>query len=266
MPERFLSPFAVQTTYDRLSAGLLAVAVIVLMAFALECGFRISRGGSRRENLAALQAAVLGLSGLLLAFSFSLAEARFEERRHLAVREANALGSFYLRVGYLQPPLRRDLRTLLGEYVQLRLDAPKAFRTPEGASRALERNTRIQLELWHLLESHAQELPPTVLLLLTNSLNEAIDTSSERIGLVETRLPWLVVVLLFTAVIASGFLVGYQPGLERRRFLQWVVFVVVMGMVMFTLLDLDRPLEGIIRGNTRPLRELQYFIQVNEQL
>jgi hypothetical protein len=55
---------------------------------------------SAKEN-GAVAAAIFGLMGLLIAFTFSGAASRFDERRHLIVQEANAIGTFYLRLDLL---------------------------------------------------------------------------------------------------------------------------------------------------------------------
>ena len=56
---------------------------------------------------------MLGLLALLLAFSFSMALGRFEERRHLVIQEANAIGTAYLRTQLLDEPHRAQLSALL---------------------------------------------------------------------------------------------------------------------------------------------------------
>jgi hypothetical protein len=72
-------------------------------------------------GLGAVEGAVFGLMGLLLAFTFSAAASRFEVRRQLIVQETNAIGTAYLRLDLLpqadQPKLREDFRS----YVDARL-------------------------------------------------------------------------------------------------------------------------------------------------
>jgi len=48
-----------------------------------------------------IDGAVFGLLGLLVAFTFSGAAARFDGRRHLVVEEANAIGTAWLRLDLL---------------------------------------------------------------------------------------------------------------------------------------------------------------------
>jgi len=50
-----------------------------------------------REPFGVLQAALLGVVGLILAFGLTLAVGRYEARRAALVTEANAIGTTYLR-------------------------------------------------------------------------------------------------------------------------------------------------------------------------
>ena len=49
------------------------------------------------EPFGVLQAAMLGVVGLILAFGLSLAVTRYEDRRASVVTEANAIGTAFLR-------------------------------------------------------------------------------------------------------------------------------------------------------------------------
>ncbi len=59
--------------------------------------------------------------GLLVAFTFSGAATRFDDRRHLIVDEANAIGTAYARLDLLAPGPRQELRELFRRYVDGRL-------------------------------------------------------------------------------------------------------------------------------------------------
>ncbi len=98
----------------------LFVVIFASTLILLEVGRRI---GVRKRALApegqesglgAVEGAVFGLMGLLLAFTFSGAASRFEVRRQLIVQETNAIGTAYLRLDLLpagdQPKLREDFR------------------------------------------------------------------------------------------------------------------------------------------------------------
>jgi hypothetical protein len=90
-----------------------------MLAF-VEIGRRI--GLNRKfEGLGAVEGAVFGLMGLLVAFTFGSAAVRFETRRSLPVEEANDIGTAYLRLDLLQPTAQAKLRDAFRLYVGSRI-------------------------------------------------------------------------------------------------------------------------------------------------
>src|SRR4029077_16844277 len=59
-----------------------------------------------REPIGAIQAALLGVVGLILAFGLSRAVGRYQDRRANVVAEANAIGTTYLRAQTIAEPQR----------------------------------------------------------------------------------------------------------------------------------------------------------------
>lgn len=73
------------------------------------------------DGLGLMDGAVFALLGLLMAFTFSGAASRFEERRMLIVEEANAIGTARLRLDLLNPDTRSRLLPLIDSYVESRI-------------------------------------------------------------------------------------------------------------------------------------------------
>lgn len=102
--------------------------VITLAGLSLDYGFRL--GERRRASghpepespLGSMVAASLGLLAFLLAFTFNIAVARFDDRRVSVVSDANAIGTAYLRADFLDKPVRDHVKKLLREYVAVRVD------------------------------------------------------------------------------------------------------------------------------------------------
>jgi hypothetical protein len=92
----------------------------------------------------AIIAAILGLLAFLLAFTFGMAASRFDTRRELVLDEANAIGTTYLRAALLPEPHRTEIRSLLRDYVDLRLQAAQ----PEMTVPALAGSEELQGRLW----------------------------------------------------------------------------------------------------------------------
>src|SRR5256885_17076583 len=74
-----------------------------------------------REPFGVLQAALLGVVGLILAFGLTLAVERYEDRRAATVAEANAIGTTYLRAQLVAEPARTRSLELLRRYTDLAL-------------------------------------------------------------------------------------------------------------------------------------------------
>src|SRR6478736_4677494 len=107
--------------------------VLVFAAFAIvtmacyEAGFRIGRWwqertpGEQEGPTGMLVASILALLAFLLAVTMGMASDRFDARRALVLAEANAIGTAYLRAGYLPEPASSQARELLRQYVPLRV-------------------------------------------------------------------------------------------------------------------------------------------------
>ena len=105
--------------------------LIAALFLALEWGRRL---GARRfkddptqsnEGLAAVEGAVFGLLGLMIAFTFSGANARLEARRELIVREVNAIGTAWFRLDLLDGADRSELQAKFRSYIDARLAATR---------------------------------------------------------------------------------------------------------------------------------------------
>ena len=193
---------------------LLTVAVVLL---AVEVGFRLGRRRGRRAEhekespVGAAVAATLALLGFMLAFTFSIAGSRFDARRQAVLDEANAIGTTYLRAGLLPGDSGKNIRRLLREYVDSRLEAVRTGDIEKGVSRAAE----LQRQLWAEAKPIARKHPESIQVgLFIQSLNQTIDLHSTRVvaGLY-SRVPVMVWIALYslTAVSMLGF--GYHAGL-----------------------------------------------------
>ena len=120
--------------FFRLSSWELALILIVVVGGFTVAGVLLGRylrkhSDTLREPFGVLQAALLGLVGLILAFGLSLAVGRYEARRAAVVSETNAIGTTYLRAQLLPEPVRSRSLALLRDYTDLVLRlSPRATR------------------------------------------------------------------------------------------------------------------------------------------
>ena len=87
-----------------ISPLLYSVLLFFGMLILLEGGRRVGlrrrskESEGERSNLGAIEGAVFALFGLMIAFTFSGAALRFNEKRMLVAEEANAIETAYLRL------------------------------------------------------------------------------------------------------------------------------------------------------------------------
>ena len=199
---------------------------------------------------------LLALMAFLLAVTMGMASDRFDSRRALVLDEANAIGTTYLRAGYLPQPYADDSRRLLREYVPLRINTSDAVARQANFTRSEE----IQAQLWAKAEELARTQPDSVVLgLYIDALNGMIDLHETRVtAIVYARVPETIVLALFILAALSLGMVGYNAGLTKHRsMLSAAVLVVVLAAVLTLVVDLDRPREGFLQVGQQPLIDLQ---------
>jgi hypothetical protein len=235
----------------------LALAASMWASFAL--GWRLGRrwpSQGQAPPASRLDRAILGILGLLLAFTFSLAMSQYNERRQLAVGDANAIGSFYNCASLLDEPLRGRLRDLVRRYLERRVDLGHARDTGAALARELPVIRQMHLEMRELVREAVEERSP-VANPLVSSLNEVMSSHASRMAAVKHRLPWSILSLLGTTAIGSILIVGAQQGaLGDRNLVTIAVFVVLTCLVVWVTLDMNDPGTRAITANQEPLERL----------
>ena len=251
--------------YD-IPAQLIAGAFLVLLLMAVELGHALGRRVDARDweissgAYATMAGAVLGLLGLLLAFSFGMADARYGARKAVVLKEANAIGTAYLRASFLDASTEPRMKALMRQYVDARMAEYEGHSDAQTEQRSQTRIAALQQQLWTLAASGEAYREPKAasFSLFTSSLNDVIDVSSEQKAARDNRVPDAVLWLLFSVAVLSGALGGFAFGATRHRnVLVTLTFSVLVSLVVFTILDLDRPRRGVIQVDLTPMRELQ---------
>jgi len=242
----------------------LASATVFLLVF--EIGYRLgkSQGGNIDEAtkswIATIDGAVLTMLSLLLAFSFGMAENRFDARRQLVVDEANAIGTTYLRSQWLAEPHRTEIARLLRQYVDLRL--PKDTQTlnvDEAVLQMAARSEQLQDQLWsHAVEIAKKEALSPMAALFVATLNDTIDLQTKRLAAFRNRVPEIILLLLYIFAGFSILMTGYVSGLrDRRNSFMMFTMIGLMAFFLTVIVDLDRPQRGLITVSQESLIQLQ---------
>lgn len=223
----------------------------------VEIGYRAGRKRNQSVSLEkeahtnAVLGALLGLFAFLLAITFGTAAGRFDERRSVVLNEANAIGTTYLRAGYVPEPHRSAIRLQMKEYERLKLGL-------SGTTDRIEINRRaeeMQDAIWTEVEAIARENAQSDLVAeLVDSTNDVIDLHTARVTLHQhARVPatiWMSLLLLTAVSMAS---LGYHGGVggSARSWLN-PSLVLAFSIVITVIADLDRPFDGFITVDQAP--------------
>ncbi|HWN07492.1 MAG TPA: hypothetical protein VNO53_10055 [Steroidobacteraceae bacterium] len=236
---------------------LLGVATfLLLMLLASELGRRLGTAQIARhpeglaKGIGAAEAAVFGLLGLLLAFSFSGAASRFEDRRHLITAEANAIGTAYLRLDLLSPDAQPEMKELFRQYVDARLETYHNTADVAATVASLAKDTALQSRIWKraIAETTQPDMPTPPAMLLLPALNEMIDITTARVMATRNHPPLVVFIMLAALAIVGALLVGYGTSINKQRsWLHTLAFAIILAMTTYVIIDLEFPRLGLIR-------------------
>ncbi len=232
-----------------LIAGLFA-GILILLEFGRKIGVRRRAADPEGASagIGAVEGAVFGLTGLLIAFTFSGAAERFEARRHLIVEEANAIGTAYLRLDMLPNETQPALRDKFRQYVDSRLAVYRKLPDIEAAKAELVRSTGLQGEIWTLaVKACRQAGSPAVTTLVLSSLNDMIDITTTRTTALRTHPPVIIFVMLAFLVLIGSMLVGY--GMSAAKTKNWIsilTYAIVTTTAIYIIVDFEFPRAGLI--------------------
>jgi hypothetical protein len=242
---------------------LFSILTLLLLALA-EAGYRAglrlhtTQDGPRRSQIEGVRTAVLGLLALLIGFTFAMGVSRYETRRDLVVKEANAIGTTWLRAGLLPEARRAPVKELLGRYVDVRLKYEALGRDPAILAEGLRLSAEIHDQLWQHAEAATAEAPTLVTVTFITSLNQLIDVGGERIAAKRNQIPTGVWGLLVLVAGFGCFTTGYGSGSQGARSgFTNLLLPVLITVVIMLIFDLTHSRQGLIGVSQQPLIDLQ---------
>ncbi len=248
-----------------------ALALFVGMLLCLEVGHRVGQRRRARDpegaetGIGAVNGAVFGLLGLLVAFTFSGAASRFDERRKLIIEEANNIGTAWLRVDLLPPETQPAIRDLFRRYLDSRLETYRLAGNLKAAEAEYAASVNLQTEIWRrcVVACETKQDNATKALVLT-ALNAMIDITTTRLEATRIHPPTVVFALLFGLAIGCSLLAGYgMAGGQRRSWTHIIGFAGVLALTVYVIMELEYPRLGLIRvdDTDRLLMDLRQSIE-----
>ena len=235
-------------------SGLFALGLFAGIILMIELGrragvhqrARIMEGGA--AGIGAVEAATFGLLGLLIAFTFQGALARFDGRRELIVQEANNIGTAWLRIDLLPASAQSGMRELFRQYLDSRLETYRKIPDMVAVNAELDRTARLQNEIWKVAIAGQKEIGQQVVTGLLPVLNEMFDIVTTRTMAAKTHPPSIVFYMLALMACAAAFMAGHgMSGSKARSWVHSVGFAAILAGTVFVIMDMEYPRRGMFR-------------------
>jgi hypothetical protein len=213
------------------------------------------------KSLGQISAALLGMLAFVLAFTFSMAASQYNNRKEMVLLEANALGTAYLRADLVDELYGKEIKRLLREYVNTRLEAVHK----EKRVSSLKRSIEIHRLLWKEVRLAAIDSPNTNTSLVVKAINEVIDIHEMRVkAALRDKIPnsiqFTLIVILIMAMMTIGIEAGYSG---YRRLLIIIPLVLAFAALTALIGELNRPQEGIIKVGQESMISLQKSMNID---
>jgi hypothetical protein len=241
-------------SFEVMGVGLLA-GLFGAMVGLVEVGRRLaarhppSADEAGRVGVAAVDGAVFGLMGLLLAFTFSGAISRWDTRREHIRDEVNAIGTAYLRLDLLPAAARPPLQQSFRDYVDARVATYADIQDENALQANREKAAALQGEIWRGALSACRETSAeATTLLLLPSLNETFDSATTRDLTAAAHAPAVIYITLAVVVLASALLAGHgMAGSTKVSRIHMVCYALMVTLAIYVTLEIEFPRLGFVR-------------------
>ena len=257
--------------YDKSSILIAALLFLSMLAVNHLCYYLGRRFSVDNENtevkgqIAAIQAGIVGLLALLLGFTFNMSLQRFDARSNVVIEESGAIGKAAMQASLLSAQHRDSALMLLEEYLLLRISMSQIDLSDLDQRRALNANvSRLQVRLTVLAQNEIELSNKTAAAnAFFQALSNMISVENKRTAMLRLHVPEPVLFLLFFVFVTAGGMLGYTSGLHRKiPTFPTVLMSALIVIVVFMVIDLDRPRRGIIQVNQDSLADV--MIQIND--
>lgn len=229
-----------------------AVGLLTALPAAALVGYWLGRhahaGGSVIEVSHELPNALLALAGLLIGFTFAMAQGRYDARKQIIAAEASHIRTTYERTRLLDDDRGEELRALLRRYVDARLMFATTGLNRARTEAAQRRSEALQDEIWERVAAAARaDMHSVMLSQLVQSTGQMIESSDERLATLANPLPFTVFVVLALVTAVALAAVGFNNGLQHRTsWLALVIMPLLLAIVILLVFDISYPRIGIV--------------------
>ena len=198
-----------------------------------------------REDFGVVVGATLTLLALLIGFSFSMAVARYDQRKIYEEAEANAIGTEFVRAGLLPSADAKAVRALLRNYLDQRLSF-YVTRNEQQLSQINTHTAQLQSDLWSAVQTPATAQPNPVVALAVSGMNDVLNSQGYTQAAWWNRIPYAAWGLMVLIAICCNLLVGYEARNTKIRGILLPILPLIVATAFLLIADMDSPRGGLI--------------------
>jgi hypothetical protein len=205
-------------------AAIILFILILLLSLGVMAGSKFGHWKMKRHNdsklevVAVAEGMVFALLGLLIAFTFSGAYDRYQQRMVHIIEEANAYETAYLRLGLLAPETQADLRESFREYLDTRLGAYKKIPDFAAVGVELDKSKKLQDKIWDQTLAATQKTNNEATTeLLIPAINAMFDEANTGYNMTQVHSPAVIFILLISLATLGAFLSGYASAESKAK-------------------------------------------------
>jgi hypothetical protein len=232
------------------------LATLLVLWVATRIGTRYgNRIESMRDDFGIIQGASFTLLGLIVGFAFSMAVARYDQRKLFEENEANAIGTEFVRAELLPASDASIIKKLLREYTDQRI---LFYQTrDEEKRRSIDAATaQLQTKLWSSVKGPSLAQPTPVSALVVSGMNDVLNSQGYTQFSWWNRIPVEAWVLMGVIACCCCVMLGLylRTGRTHRGLL--IMFPVLIALSFFMIADIDAPRSGLIHVSPQNLISL----------
>jgi hypothetical protein len=241
------------------------VATVLLVLLSIEGGYQYARRKRRSEvekeaPVGAMVGAMLGLLAFILAFTFGMAADRFHDRKVALLDEVNSIRSTYLQAEMISEPHRTEVRKILRNYVEERLQWAGVEKVQGDYS-----SNDLLDKLWAQAAVVGAQNPGGVDVFL-GSVSQVIDLHAMRVMVRDrSQVPSAFWAALYLIAIFSLASMGYHCGVAgTNRSPVMLAVAIAFSVVIMLIADIDRPGQGFVNVSQQAMIDLRDWMAVSK--
>ena len=196
-----------------------------------------------REDFNLVETATLTLLALIIGFSFSMATARYDQRKNYEEAEANAIGTEYVRADLLPASDAATVQAQLKKYLDLRILFYRT-RFHSDVQKVDADTAQLQAEMWSAVKVPALAQPTPVMALVVSGMNDVLNSQGYTQAAWWNRIPLSSWALMILIAVCCNLLVGYGARSAKAGLL--FVLPLVVSVAFMLIADIDSPRGGFI--------------------